>query len=324
MLLSNCEKEWPCRLAWDTGILFLFQGNVLNILYRSVIRQQSLELFFYAQRSLCTERSHHLLEYVGRLQVFCRSWAYPTRPGWLVSTDHGWCKISAWAFLALPPPGQQSEQSRRNWTAYAFLASQTLLCLWRRFGIRPEQIQPKLDKLYTIEQLDPLWSCLWSPNAYRAAVWYMQSLWTTKNLLKDCGFWSKSQVSTKFAWQLSKVFRTGAQISINPCQLLFQTWYGVVILFSGWTLTNNEGSSTTNAEQIWVLISGRHSGVLVNHQLSEAHNTNANEQSAHTYHKLPSLNHPENYVVLLLVWSSDCHGWALWALHAWAILDDSK
>lgn len=134
---------------------------------------------------------------------------------------------------------------------------------------------------------------------------------------QDRGFWSRSLISTKFAWQLSKVFRTRAQISIDPCQLLFQTWYAVVILFSRSTLTNNKGSSTISAEQIWVSTSGRHSGVLVSGQLSEAHNINANKRSAHTYHELPSLNHPENDVLLLLVWSSDCHGQAILALHAW-------
>lgn len=51
-----------------------------------------------------------------------------------------------------------------------------------------EQIQPRLDRPYTIGQLDPLWSCLWSPNAYRAAVRYMQSLWTAKSLLKIADF----------------------------------------------------------------------------------------------------------------------------------------
>lgn len=40
---------------------------------RSVIRRQSLDGFFCAQRSLCTKRSHYLLEYVGRLRVSCRS-----------------------------------------------------------------------------------------------------------------------------------------------------------------------------------------------------------------------------------------------------------
>jgi len=79
------------------------------------------------------------------------------------------------------------------------------------------------------------------------------------------GLLSRSQISTKFARQLSKMFRNGAQISIDPCQLLFQTWYRVVILKM---LTNNEGSSTTSAERIWMLTSGRHSRVSVSDQLS--------------------------------------------------------
>ncbi len=138
------------------------------------------------------------------------------------------------------------------------------------------------------------------------------------------GFLSRSQISTKFARQLTKVFRNGAQTSVDSCQLLFQTWYEVVILSSGITLTNNEGSSITSAKRIWMSTSERHSSVSVSDQLSEVHNINANERSAHSYHELPSLSHPENDVLLLLVWSSDCHGRALRALHAWAISEDGK
>jgi len=90
------------------------------------------------------------------------------------------------------------------------------------------------------------------------------------------------------------------------------------------TLTSNEGSSITSAERIWVSTSERHSSVSVSDQLSEAHNTNANERSAHTYHELPSLSRPENDVLLILAWSSDCHGRALLALRAWAISEDGK
>jgi hypothetical protein len=90
------------------------------------------------------------------------------------------------------------------------------------------------------------------------------------------------------------------------------------------TLTSNEGSSITSAERIWVSTSGRHSSVSVSDQLSETHNTNANERSAHTYHELPSLSRPENDVLLILAWSSDCHDRALLALRAWAISEDGK
>ena len=33
VLLSNCEKEWPHRSAWDVEILFPLQGNIIDILY---------------------------------------------------------------------------------------------------------------------------------------------------------------------------------------------------------------------------------------------------------------------------------------------------
>ncbi len=120
------------------------------------------------------------------------------------------------------------------------------------------------------------------------------------------------------------MFRNDAQISIDSCQLLFQTWYEVVILISEMTLTSNEESFITSAEWIWVSTSERHSSVSISDQLSEIHNINANERSAHTYHELSSLSHSENNVLLLLVWSSDCHDRALWALHAWAISEDDK
>jgi len=90
--------------------------------------------------------------------------------------------------FALPPPGHQSEESRRNRTANTFLASRAVLRLWRRFGMRSKQIQPRLDRPYIIEQLDLLWSRLWSSNAYCAAIRYMRSLWTTKSPLKIADF----------------------------------------------------------------------------------------------------------------------------------------
>ncbi len=145
-----------------------------------------------------------------------------------------------------------------------------------------------------------------------------------KKLSQDREFLSRSQISIKFNRQLSKMFRNDAQISINSCQLLFQTWYEVVILFSEMMLTSNEESFITSAEWIWVSTSERHSSVSISDQLSETHNINANERSAHTYHELSSLNHSENDVLLLLVWSSDCHDWALRILHAWTILEDDK
>lgn len=145
-----------------------------------------------------------------------------------------------------------------------------------------------------------------------------------KKFFQDHEFLSRSQISIKFAQQLSKMFTNEAQISINSCQLLFQTWYEVVLLFSEITLTNNEESFNTSAERVWMLTSERHSNISISDQLSETHNTNANERSVHTYHELSSLNHSENDVFLLLVWSSDCHDRALRALHAWAISEDDR
>ncbi len=70
--------------------------------------------------------------------------------------------------------------------------------------------------------------------------------------------------------------------------------------------------------------SERHSSVSISDQLSEIHNINADERSVHSYHELSSLNHSENDVLLLLVWSSDCHDRALQALHTWTISEDDK
>ncbi len=120
------------------------------------------------------------------------------------------------------------------------------------------------------------------------------------------------------------MFRNEAQISVDSCQLLFQTWYKVVILFSEITLTNNEESFITSTEWIWMSTSKRHSSVSINDQLSEIYNINADKRSVHSYHEFLSLSHSENDVLLLLVWSSDCHDRALRALHAWAISEDDK
>ncbi len=106
--------------------------------------------------------------------------------------------------------------------------------------------------------------------------------------------------------------------------MLFQTWYKVVILFSEIMLINNEESFITSAEWIWMLTSERHSSVSISDQLSKIHNINADERSVHSYHELSSLSHSENDVLLLLVWSSDCHDRVLQALHAWAISEDDK
>ncbi len=89
-------------------------------------------------------------------------------------------------------------------------------------------------------------------------------------------------------------------------------------------LINNEESFITSAEWIWMLTSKRHSSVLINDQLSKIHNINVDERSVHSYHELSSLNHSENDVLLLLVWSSDCHDWTLQTLHVWAISEDDK
>ncbi len=145
-----------------------------------------------------------------------------------------------------------------------------------------------------------------------------------KKLSQDRECLSRSQISTKFARQLSNVFRNEAQISINSCQLLFQTWYEIVILFSEMTLTSNEESFITSVERTWMSTTERHSSVSISDQLSETHNINANKRSVHTYHELSSLSRSENDVLLILAWSSDCHDRALLTLRAWAISEDGK
>ena len=119
---------------------YLFKATSSTFFIRSTVCWWFLNLFSYASRSLCTKRSHHLLEKTERLRVFCRSWAYLTRSDQLMSTDHEWCRTSAQTFLALLSSDHQPKESRRNRTAYSFLASRTVLCLWRRFGTRPKQI----------------------------------------------------------------------------------------------------------------------------------------------------------------------------------------
>ncbi len=145
-----------------------------------------------------------------------------------------------------------------------------------------------------------------------------------KKLSQDYEFLSRSQISIKFARQFTKMFRNEAQISVDFCQLLFQTWYEVVILFSEIMLINNEESFITSAEWIWMSTSERHSSVSINDQLSKIHNINADECSVHSYHELSSLSYSENDVLLLLIWSSDCHDRVLRALHAWTISENDK
>jgi len=53
-------------------------------------------------------------------------------------------------------------------------------------------------------------------------------------------------------------------------------------------------------------------------------NIMANGNSEYTYEQIPSLNHSENNVLLLLVWSSDCTERALRALRAWAISEHGQ
>ncbi len=167
---------------------YLFETTFSTFSIQSTVCWWSLDLFSYASRSLCMKRSHHLLEHAERLWVFCRSWAYSTRSENLMSTDHEWCKTSTWAFLVLSSSNHQSKESRRSRTANTLVASRTVLRLWRRFDTWSKQIQFRLNRSYIVEQLDFLWSCLWSSNVYRAAIRYMQSLWTTKSSLKIANF----------------------------------------------------------------------------------------------------------------------------------------
>ena len=167
---------------------YLFETTFSTFSIWSTVCWWSLDLFSYASRSLCTKRSHHLLEHAERLRVFCHSWAYSTRSENLMSTDHEWCKTSTWAFLALSSSDHQSKESRRSRTANTLVASRIVLRLWRWFDTRSKQIQLRLNRFYIVEQLDFLWSCLWSSNVYRAAIRYMQFLWTTKSSLKITNF----------------------------------------------------------------------------------------------------------------------------------------
>ena len=47
-------------------------------------------------------------------------------------------------------------------------------------------------------------------------------------------------------------------------------------------------------------------------------NISVNESSAHTFHEVPFLNHSENKILAVLVWSSNCHDQTLRLLQAWA------
>ncbi len=195
---ENRDAAWCYRqiarkndlIAWLEMLKFyyLFETTFSTFFIQSTVCWWFLDLFFYASRSLCTKCFHHLLKHVERLQVFCRSWAYSTRSENLMSTDHEWCKTSTWAFLVLSSSDHQSKESRRSRTANTFVASWTVLRLWRRFDTWLKQIQFRLNRSYIVEQLDSLWSCLWSSNVYRAAIWYMQFLWTTKSSLKIANF----------------------------------------------------------------------------------------------------------------------------------------
>jgi hypothetical protein len=62
---------------------------------------------------------------------------------------------------------------------------------------------------------------------------------------------------------------------------------------------------------------------LVSACLSGIRNISINEDSAHTFHELPSLNHSKNHLALL-AWSSNCHDGALESLQAWAITEDGQ
>ncbi len=195
---ENRDAAWCYRqiarkndlIAWLEMLKFyyLFETTFSTFFIQSTVCWWFLDLFFYASRSLCTKCFHHLLKHVERLQVFCRSWAYSTRSENLMSTDHEWCKTSTWAFLVLSSSDHQSKESRRSRTANTLVASRTVLRLWRRFDTWLKQIQLRLNRSYIVEQLDSLWSCLWSSNVYRAAIWYMQFLWTTKSSLKIANF----------------------------------------------------------------------------------------------------------------------------------------
>ena len=62
---------------------------------------------------------------------------------------------------------------------------------------------------------------------------------------------------------------------------------------------------------------------MVSACLSGIRNISINEDSAHTFHELPSLNHSKNHLALL-AWSSNCHDGALESLQAWAITEDGQ
>ncbi len=195
---ENRDAAWCYRqiarkndlIAWLEMLKFyyLFETTFSTFSIQSTVCWWSLDLFSYASRNLCTKRSHHLLEHAERLQVFCHSWAYSTRSENLMSTDHEWCKTSTWAFLALSSSDHQSKESRRSRTANTLVASRTVLRLWRRFDMQSKQIQLRLNRFYIVKQLNSLWSCLWSSNVYRAAIRYMQFLWTTKSSFKIANF----------------------------------------------------------------------------------------------------------------------------------------
>ncbi len=73
------KKDLIARLEM-LKFYFLFKATSSTSSIQSVTCWWFSDLFFYASRSLCTKRSYHLLEHAERLRVFCRSWAYLTRP----------------------------------------------------------------------------------------------------------------------------------------------------------------------------------------------------------------------------------------------------
>ena len=50
----------------------------------------------------------------------------------------------------------------------------------------------------------------------------------------------------------------------------------------------------------------------------------ANEDSEYTYEQIQSLNHSENNVLLLLIWSTECTGRTSKVFHAWAISEHGQ
>jgi len=82
-------------------------------------------------------------------------------------------------------------------------------------------------------------------------------------------------------------------------------------------LTNIQEPSTAIAESFWCSFSATHPSILVSVPSLEINGFDADRTSKHCCHKLPSLRDQDNNILLLLVWSPNCTGQALRALHDW-------